>query len=193
MKFLLLRYVIAGAALVGAWATLRFRSVKLGPVLVITLGLLSWLLAWLPLEQPYGLKPGTETSFDFAIMSAGAARGEVLEGWVLGRRNPRPAWSLLWYALSPGDPVAARGLVVLLAPLMLIALPCVVYWLVRGAGGQDRFVALTSAFTAVLASSVSLDTFRPFSLFYQEVFFATPRFALAWIPIGPVALTAFDQ
>ena len=181
MKFLLLRYVIAGAALVGAWATLRFRSVKLGLALVITLGLLSWLLAWLPLEQPYGLKPGTETSFDFAIMSAGAARGEVLEGWVLGRRNPRPAWSLLWYALSPGDPVAARGLVVLLAPLMLIALPCVVYWLVRGAGGQDRFVALTSAFTAVLASSVSLDTFRPFSLFYQEVFFATPRFALALV------------
>ena len=82
--------MIAGAALVGAWATLRFRSVKLGLALVITLGLLSWLLAWLPLEQPYGLKPGTETSFDFAIMSAGAARGEVLEGWVLGRRNPPP-------------------------------------------------------------------------------------------------------
>ena len=181
MKFLLLRYVIAVAALAGAWAMLRFRSVTSGLALVIALGLLSWLFAWLPLEQPYGLKPGTEISFDFAIMSSGAARGEVLEGWVLGRRNPRPAWSLLWYTLSPGDPVAARGLVAFLAPLMLVALPCIVYWLLRGVGGQDRFVALTGSFTAVLASSVSLDTFKPFSLFYQGVFFATPRWALALV------------
>jgi len=181
LNFLLLRYVIAGATLAGAWATLRFRSVKLGLALVVTLGLLSWLLAWLPLEQPYGLTPGTETSFDFALMSSGASRGDVLEGWVLGRRNPRPAWSLLWYFLSPGDPVAARGLVAFLAPLMIIALTYFVYWLLRGAGGQERFVALTGAFTAVLASSVSLDTFRPFPLFYQGVFFATPRFALALV------------
>lgn len=180
MHFLFFRYAVAAAVCLGLWGAVRLRSVKLGLSLVGTLGLLSWLFTWTPLQRPYRLQPGTEVSFDTALVSSGAATGDVLEGWVAGRRNPRPAWSFLWYVLCAGEPERARTLLPFFAPLMLILLPWMVFWLLR-AGGAYPWGALCSAFTAVLASSIPLDAFAPFSLFYYGFFFASPHRSLGLV------------
>ena len=175
MHFLLTQYTIAGIVVVGLWLVVRNRSFKLGLVLIATLGLMSWLLTLAPLERPYGLQPGTAISFETALAASGAARGDVLESWVVGLRNPRPAWSLAFYMLSFGNPSRARMILELIAPLTLIFLPIAVFWLLRGSARERTWLALTGAFSAVLASSVPLDAFQPFSMSFHSSFFFSPH------------------
>ena len=189
MYFLVFRYAVAGAVLVGLWVVLRDRSVKLGLALVATLGLMSWLFTWTPLKRPYGLQPGTTISFETALAASGAASGSVFESWVAGLHNPRPAWSLAFYVLSFGDPTRARMLLDLVAPVTLILLPIAVFWLLCGSDDKRTWLALTGAFSAVLASSVPLDAFQPFSMSFHHSFFASPQRPLALlVAISSLAL-----
>jgi hypothetical protein len=179
LHFLLFRYSVAAIVLGGLLCALRYRFSAFGLGLTAAIGIASWLFIWALLPRPYGLEPGTVTSFDTALAATGAARGDALDGWLVGSRNPRPAWSLLWYLLAPGDPVRARALLPFLTAVVMVLLPCAVFWLRPKSEDECPWLALTCAFTAVLAASVPLDAFRPFSLFHDGMFFAAPPRALA--------------
>jgi hypothetical protein len=182
--FLVFRYLIAFVIVAGLWAALRFQSARFVLATLGLLGVLCWLFTWLPLERPYGLRPGSQSSFEMAVASTGSATDTPLDGWIVGRRNARPAWSLMWYALAPGRPDRARRLYELVAPLTLSVLPLGVFLLWRRADGYGPWEALSGSFSAVFASSVVLDAFRPFGVFHRE-FFVTPH-----RPLGLLLLLA---
>ena len=171
--FLVFRYLIALVAALGLWAALRLQSERLVLSALALLGVLTWLFTWLPLERPYGLQAGSPSSFELAVVTVGSATGTPLESWVVGRRNPRPAWSLVWYALTPGRPDQARRMHEFVPAVTLVLLPLVVFILFRSRRRDGPWEALTCAFAAVFASSVPLDAFRPFGMFHRS-FFVTP-------------------
>ena len=173
MLFLLSRYAIVAVALIGLLVVARMRSTRFGLGLIVTLGAISWLITWAPLEKPYGLQPGTATSFDTALAVSGAARGDVLEGWIVGQRNPRPGWSALWYAVAPGRPERVLRLLEWFTPVMMMLVACIVFWLLYRRGGP--WLGLTCGFAALFASTVPLDAFAPYSFVYHGLLFATPQ------------------
>jgi hypothetical protein len=179
VQFLLFRYSVAAITVAGLYGAVRYRAHRFGLGLTMAIGLATWLFTWAPLERPYGLEPGTETSFDTALATTGAARGHLLDGWVVNQRNPCPAWSLFWYLVAPGNPLRTRALLPFVAAVTLVLLPGAVAWFRPKSTEDDSWLSTTCAFTAVLASSVPLDTFRPFSLFHYGLFFAAPHRAVA--------------
>ena len=176
--FLLFRYGVVAVALIGIGWTLRSRSAWPGVAMVTALGVATWIFTVAPLEQPYALQPGTDVSFDHGLVSASAARGEVLASWVVDRASPRPLWGLLWHGVAPGDPVRARTLLTLFPVVLFVILPVAVYRFARRMG-LDVWVAVSTTFAAVLAASLQVDADSPFSLFHRGVFFATPSRGLA--------------
>src|SRR3972149_11078889 len=170
--FLVFRYLIALVAALGLWAALRLQSERLVLSALALLGVLTWLFTWLPLERPYGLQAGSPSSFELAVVTVGSATGTPLESWVVGGRSPRPAWSLVWYALTPGRPDQARRMHGFVPAVTLVLLPLVVFILFRSRRRDGSWEALTCAFAAVFASSVPLDAFRPFGMFHRSFFVA---------------------
>ena len=185
--FLLFRYGVVAVALIGIGWTLRSRSAWPGVAMVTALGVATWIFTVAPLEQPYALQPGTDVSFDHGLVSASAARGEVLASWVVDRASPRPLWGLLWHGVAPGDPVRARTLLTWFPVVLFVILPVAVYRFARRMG-LDVWVAVSTTFAAVLAASLPADADGPFSLFHRGVFFATPSrglaLALALVSLG---------
>lgn len=182
LSFLLVRYALV--ALVGCIALSSWRArrhaVAVCLVLLGSLGVVQWIGIWAPLQSPYGVQPGSESSFELAVVTAAAAHGHPLESWVVGRRNPRPAWSALWSAGASGRPELARKLYPFIAPLTLLVLPFAIFWLVATRPG-DEWEILSCVFAGAYGSSVLLDAFQPFEFFSQQFFLVSPHRALALV------------
>ena len=187
VQFLVYRYSVIGLTLIALFVAIRFDSRKAALALPAGLSALMWLYGYLPLVQPYGLRPGTTTSFDLALLSHGAVRGEITEGWLTDTRNPRPLWSALGALASAGSPARSRQMMEFLPLMLLIVFPLVIFWLLRTGLSLEPWPALGGAFAGALAPAVSLDSFAPYELFHQEMFFVSPRRALALV-IGLAAL-----
>ena len=175
-SFLLTRYVVGAIALFAIGIALRRRG---SPVLVfgltVSLGLVSWLYTSLPLRSPYGVQPGSQSSFELAVISVGAARGAPLEGWVVGLRNPRPVWSGLWYVVSRGNSERARALYRFVAPVALVLLGAAVVFALSTPPTGDPWEILCSLFAALFASSMVVDVLEPFSIFFRQFFMVAPH------------------
>ncbi len=187
VQFLVYRYSVIGLTLIALFVAIRFDSRKAALALPAGLSALMWLYSYLPLVQPYGLRPETTTSFDLALLSHGAVRGEITEGWLTDTRNPRPLWSALGALASAGSPARSRQIMEFLPLVLLIVFPLVIFWLLRTGLSLEPWPALGGAFAGALAPAVSLDSFAPYGLFHQEMFFVSPRRALALV-IGLAAL-----
>ena len=185
VQFLVYRYSVIGLTLIALFIAIRFDSRKAALALPAGLAALMWLYAYLLLVQPYGLRPGTTTSFDLALLSHGAVRGEITEGWLTDTRNPRPLWSAL--GASAGSLARSRQMMEFLPLVLLIVFPLVLFWLLRTGLSLEPWPALAGAFAETLAPAVSLDSFAPYELFHQEMFFVSPRRALA-LTIGLASL-----
>ncbi|HSF14173.1 MAG TPA: hypothetical protein VLK65_01320 [Vicinamibacteria bacterium] len=182
VHFVAFRYLLAGLVAGTLWWALRRRSV--GPALVgmVLTGGVLWLFTWLPLQQPYGLQPGSPAAFELATVTTGVASGRDQESWIAGRRSPRPGWSFLVGTVAGRDVPAVEDLHEL-APLILLVLAPLGFYFALSIAGHDRWEAACGAFAAVFASSLPLDVFRPFGLVFRTFFIAPYRGAALLIAV----------
>ena len=136
VQFLVYRYSVIGLTLIA----IRFGSRKAALALPAGLAALMWLYAYLLLVQPCGLRPGTTTSFDLALLSHGTVRGEITEGWLTDTRNPRPLWSAL--SARAGSLARSRQMMEFLPLVLLIVFPLVLFWLLRTGLSLEPWPAL---------------------------------------------------
>ncbi len=190
--FLIFRYVVVGLTLIGLLISIRLPTIRIPLALIGVLGLITWLYTTIPLKRPYGLQPGSAAAFELAVATSGCSGQNPLQGWVLGRKNPRPAWTFFWSLVcSPERPELVHRLYGLVGPLMLILLPIVVCWTVSQGHQSDLWEGACCGFSGILVSSLPLDSFRPFGMLFSSWFLVSPHrglclllvlvaFGLAW-------------
>ncbi|HXV65384.1 MAG TPA: hypothetical protein VEK15_32110 [Vicinamibacteria bacterium] len=187
VHFVAFRYLLAGLVAGTLWWALRQRSVVPPLLGMVLMGGVLWLFTWLPLQQPYGLQPGSPAAFELATVTSGAASGRVDESWIAGRRSPRPAWSFLVGTVAGRDVPLVQHLHEL-APLILLGLAPLGFFFAMSIAGHDRWEAATAAFAAVFASSLPLDVFRPFGLVFRTFFIAPYRAAALLVAVLALAI-----
>lgn len=174
------RYAVVGLFLLFCLLMARWGRPAALVALTLVLGLSTWVFTWYPLARPYGLQAGTVASFDLALASSGASHPAPLDSWVAGKANPRPLWSLLWYAASPGNPeraVSAHGFA---GGVFLVLLVLTVFGILSKASPDRLWEWSAASFAAVLCSSPPLDAFRPFGTLFRSLFIESPYRALGW-------------
>lgn len=174
-----LRYLVVALLLGGLWLSLETRRATGLALLAGALGLVTWTFTWWPLARPYNALPGSRSSFELALVASGAAGGSPLEGSVVGHANPRPLWSALWRAVSPGRPERALVASAWLGAILLTFAGLILYALLGHLECGRTWEWSAASFAAVLASSCPLDVFRPFGFLFESTFLLAPAKAVA--------------
>ena len=154
----------------------------------------AYLVVQAPLGRPYALYPGTDRTFNVAMVATAATGHSAFESYQVGFGDQEPLWRWSMSVVSLRDPANVVLVYSFLTPVVTLLLALSLYFGLRGGNGASasRWELALVVYCVLLLSSAPNERFGVFEPFWPMTFLLKPNHVLGFVLI-PWYMCAFTR